>query len=79
MLVGTSQRVKSFPFTFDQTPGLSRRLITEKGTMAAYWTVKGTGQRKQFALARRSGSGRVVLMHTNDVDLGPSRYTLITR
>ena len=79
MLVGTSQRMKSFPFTFDQTPGPSRRLIAEKGTMAAYWAVKGTGRQKQFALAHRSGLGRVVLMHTTDVDLGPGRYTLITR
>ena len=79
MLVGTSQRMKSFPFTFDQTPGPLRRLITEKGTMAAYWAVKGTGRQKQFALAHRSGLDRVVLMHTTDVDLGPGRYTLITR
>ena len=79
VLVGTSQRMKSFPFTFDQNPGQTRRLITEKGTMAAYWAVKGTGQQKQFALANRSGLGRVVLMHTTDPDLGPGRYTLITR
>jgi hypothetical protein len=79
VLVGTSQRMKSFPFTFDQIPGPSRRLIAEKGTMAAYWAVKGTGQQRQFAPAHRSGLGRVVLMHTTDLDLGPGRYTLITR
>ena len=79
VLVGTSQRMKSFPFTFDQSPGATRRLIAEKGTMAAYWAVKGNGVRRQFALAHRSGMGRVVLMHTTDVGVGPGHYTFITR
>ena len=79
MLVGTSQLMKSFPFTFDQSPGATRRLIAEKGTMAAYWAVKGNGVRRQFALAHRSGMGRVVLMHTTDVGVGPGHYTFITR
>jgi SAP domain len=79
VLVGTSKRMKSFPFTFDQHPGPSRRLIQEKGTMAAYWAVRGTAGNKQFALANRSGLGRVVLMHTTDEALGPGRYTLITQ
>ncbi len=75
----TSKRMKSFPFTFDQQPGALRRLIQEKGTMAAYWAVKGTGRQTQYALAHRSGLARVVLMHTTDDALGPGRYTLITR
>jgi len=79
VLVGTSKRMKSFPFTFDQHPGPSRRLVQEKGTAAAYWAVRGTGRNKQFALANRSGLGRVVLMHTTDETLGPGRYTLITQ
>ena len=79
VLVGTSKSMKSFPFTFDQHPGPYRRLIQEKGTMAAYWAVRGTGENKQFALANRSGLGRVVLMHTTDETLGPGRYTLITQ
>ena len=79
VLVGTAKRMKSFPFTFDQHPGPSRRLIQEKGTAAAYWAVRGTGRNKPFALANRSGLGRIVLMHTTDETLGPGRYTLITR
>jgi len=79
VLVGTSKRMKSFPFTFDQHPGPSRRLVQEKGTAAAYWAVRGTGRNKQFALANRSGLGRVVLMHTMDETLGPGHYTLITQ
>jgi hypothetical protein len=71
--------MKSFPFTFDQYPGPYCRLIQEKGTMAAYWAVRGTGENKQFALANRSGLGRVVLIHTTDETLGPGRYTLITQ
>ena len=73
VLVGTSQRMKSFHFTFDQQPGASRRLIQEKGsTMAAYWAVKGTGCQRQYALAHKSGLGRVVLIHTTDeAFLGP--------
>ena len=79
VLVGTAKRMKSFPFTFDQHAGPFRQLIQEKGTMAAYWAVRGTGGNKQFALANRSGLGRVVLMHTTDETLGPGRYTLITQ
>ena len=45
----------------------------------AYWAVKGTGSRQQFALAYRSGLGRVVSMHTTDLAFGPGKYTLITR
>ena len=78
-LVGTSKRMKSFPFTFDQQPGPSRRRIEEKRTAASYWAVKGTGRKKQFALANRSGLGCVVLMQTTDESLGPGRYTLITQ
>ncbi len=48
VLVGTSQCMKSFPFTFDQTPGPSRRLITEKGTMAAYWAIKALDNRNNL-------------------------------
>ncbi|KAI2505089.1 hypothetical protein MHU86_9365 [Fragilaria crotonensis] len=79
VLVGTSRRMKSFPFTFDQHPGPSRRLIQEKGTTASYWAVRNLGRNRQFALAHRSGLGRVVLMHTTDESLGPGRYTLITK
>ena len=79
VLVGTSRRMKSFPFTFDQHPGPSRRLIQEKDTMASYWALRQSGQNKQFALAHRSGLGWVVLMHTTDESLGPVRYTLITQ
>ena len=79
VLVGTCRRMKSFPFTFDQHPGPSRRLIQEKGTTASYWAVRNSGRNRQFALAHRSGLGRVVLMHTTDESLGPGRYTLITK
>lgn len=49
VLVDTSQRMKSFPLTFDQHPGPSRQLIQEKGTMvAAYWAVRGSGENKPF-------------------------------
>jgi hypothetical protein len=47
--------------------------------MAAYRAVRGTEENKQFALANRSGLGRVVLIHTTDETLGPGRYTLITQ
>jgi hypothetical protein len=79
VLVGTAKRMKSFPFAFDQHPGHSCRLIQEEGTMAAYWAVKGTGGNKQFALANRSGFGRIVLIHTTDESLGPGLYTLIAQ
>jgi hypothetical protein len=77
-LIGISRRMESFLFTFDQNPGLMCCLIQEKGTMASYWPVRGSGQKRQFALAYRSGLGCAVLMHTTDEELGPGRYTLIT-
>ncbi len=79
VLVGTSKQMKSFPFTFDQQPGALRRLIQEKGTMAAYWAVKGTGRQTQYASTHRSGLEHVVLMHTTHDALGPGQYALITR
>jgi hypothetical protein len=79
VLVGTSKRMKSFPFAFDQHSGPSRRPIQKKGTMAAYWAVRGSGRNKQFALAHRSGLGCVVLMHTTDASLGPGCISLITQ
>ncbi len=79
VLVGTSRRMKLFPFTLDQHPGPSRRLIKEKGTMASYWAVRQSGQNKQFALAHRSDLGWVVLIHKTDESLGPGRYTLFTQ
>ncbi len=74
VLVGTSKRMKSFPFAFDQHSGPSRRPIQKKGTMAAYWAVRGSGRNKQFALAHRSGLGCVVLMHTTDASLDPGPF-----
>ena len=41
VLVGTSRRMKSFPFTFDQQPGSARRLVQEKGSMAQHWRFPG--------------------------------------
>ena len=80
VLIGTARRRKSFPFTFDQQPGSARRLVQEKGSMASYWAVKTTPSgRQQYALAHRNGLGRVVLIQTMDPNLGPGRYTLITK
>jgi hypothetical protein len=48
--------------------------------MASYWAIKTTsGRQEQYALAHRNGLGRVVLMQTTDPNLGPGRYTLITK
>jgi hypothetical protein len=79
VLVGTSKRMKSFPFAFHQHSGPSRRLIQKKGTMAAYWAVRGSGQNKQLALAHRSGLGCIVLLLRTDASLDPGRFTLITQ
>jgi hypothetical protein len=46
--------------------------------MAVYWAVKGTRPQTQYALAHRSESGCVVLMHSTDEALGPGKYTFIT-
>jgi hypothetical protein len=72
--------MKSFYYTFNQEPGPHRVSVQEKGTMASYWAVKtGKGGVKQYALAHRSGLGRVALLHTTDVEVGPGRFTLITK
>jgi hypothetical protein len=79
-LLGTAKRMRSFFWTFDQAPGPNRFAVQEKGTMASYWAVKiSAGGFKQYALAHRSGLGRVVLMQTTDEEVGPGRFTLISR
>jgi hypothetical protein len=70
-LVGTSRRMKTFPFTFHQQPGSARQLVQEKGSMASYWAAKITIGRQKEALAHRNGLGRVVLIQTTDPNLGP--------
>lgn len=82
-LVGTAKRMNSFPYTFDQQNVGSRQKIQMKGTMASYWSKRqlavGGSRRKQFAMAHRSGLGRVVLMQTTREELGPGQFTLISR
>jgi hypothetical protein len=82
-LVGTAKRMNSFPYTFDQQHVGTRQKIKMKGTMASYWSERrsavGGPRRKQFAMAHRSGLGRVVLMQTTRVELGPGQFTLISR
>ncbi|KAI2502155.1 hypothetical protein MHU86_12291 [Fragilaria crotonensis] len=83
MLLGTTKRMRSFPFTYDQHPGPDRRLIAEKGASAHYWATKairnGSRVTHQYALASRNGLGRVVLMQTTDDRYGPGKFTLVTR
>ncbi|KAI2512812.1 hypothetical protein MHU86_1600 [Fragilaria crotonensis] len=61
MLLGTTKRMRSFPFTYDQHPGPDRRLIAEKGASAHYWATKairnGSRVTHQYALASRNGLG----------------------
>ena len=90
MLLGTAKRMRSFPFTFDQTPGPDRVVIAEKGAAAEYWAKKpcstaraaapgNTIAVEHFACAYRNGLGRVVLMQTTERNCGPGKYTLVTR
>ena len=81
-LLGTSKRMTSFPFTFDQIPGPNRQLIQMKGSFAQYWAYKsppGLPDVKQFALAHRSGLGRVVLMQSTFPAAGPGRFSYISK
>jgi hypothetical protein len=66
VLVGPSRQMKSFPFTFEHHPGGSRRLIQERGTMAAYWAINGTGRQTQYALAHRSWLGQACSVDTHN-------------
>ena len=69
-LLGTAKRMRSFPFTYDQSPGPDRQVIAEKGAAAQYWAKKsiriGASTVPQYALAYGNGLGRVVLMQTMD-------------
>ena len=82
-LLGTSKRMRSFPFTFDQSPGRGRRLVLEKGAACQYWAQKSTqgvnGTVTQYALAFRNGLRRVVLMQTTDGKYGPGHFTFVTK
>jgi hypothetical protein len=88
-LLGTAKRMRSFPFTYDQTPGPDRVVIAEKGAAAEYWAKKpcstaraapgNTIAVEHFACAYRNGLGRVVLMQTTERNCGPGKYTLVTR
>ncbi len=82
-LLGTAKRMRSFPFTYDQTPGPDRQLVTEKGAAAQYWAKKmvqhGPTVTNQYAMASRNGLGRVIMMQTTIDSNGPGKFTLVTQ
>jgi hypothetical protein len=80
-LFGTSKRMLTYPFTFDQVAGNNRTLIQERGTSCQYWAkkkVNGTNV-EQFAMANRNGLGRVVLMQTTMPEFGPGMFSFVSR
>ena len=73
-LKGTHKRVKSFPFTFGQLSGdnSGRRVVEEVGAKSLYVSKKKIGNRWVYAIAYRSGRGRVATLLTNRPKLGIS-------
>jgi hypothetical protein len=88
-LLGTAKQMRSFPFTYGQSPaGPDRVLIAEKGAAAEYWAKKPCSTARaaastiaagHFACAYRNGLGQVILIQTTEKNCGPGNYTLVTR
>lgn len=70
-LIGTHKRVNSYPFTFgDARNRASRRLVEEVGCKSIYVAKKKFHDRHLFAIAYRSGKGRVATLICSNPRLG---------
>lgn len=84
-IVGTHKRTGNFPFTYGKKAGKDQREIAEKGVKTAYWASKklpavkatDTAAGTAYALAYRSGLGKVATCYTTDRAFGPGRWSYI--
>jgi hypothetical protein len=82
-VVGTAQRMSSFPYTYGQVPGPSHLKIDEQGACVHYGCTKRVLTKletrvKYYAVAYQNGHGRLALLQATLDDFGPSYMDLIT-
>ena len=81
-LAGTAKKIPSFPFTFGKVPVRNQVLIPEDGAKSVFWTKSDANfdgnQQENYALAYRSGLGRVVLAQTTLEIVGPGRWAFVS-
>jgi hypothetical protein len=83
-LAGTAKKIPSFPFTFGKPPVRNQVLIPEDGAKSVFWMQKVTPalaatNKKHYALAYRSGLGRVVLAQTTLEIAGPGKWAFVSQ
>lgn len=83
-LVGTAKKIPSFPFTFGKAPVRNQICIPEEGAKGVFWMQKVTPalaatNKKHYALAYRSGLGRVVLAQTTLNIAGPGKWSFVSQ
>jgi hypothetical protein len=83
-LLGTSQRTRSFPFTFGQEGGPYQKVIAEDGTQDAYWVKKNksssvaASEKPVYGMAYQTGLSKVVLCHTSLPVAGPGKFSFVS-
>jgi hypothetical protein len=83
-LNGTAKKIASFPFTFGKAPGRNQVEVSEDGAQSVYWMSKVTPElasqgKTHYALAYKSGLGRVVLAQTTVPECGPGHWSFVSR
>jgi hypothetical protein len=70
-VLGTHKRVNSFPYTFGEARNRhTSKVIEEKGCKSLYVAKKKFGDQHLFAVAYRSGKGRVATLVCSEPRLG---------
>jgi hypothetical protein len=85
-LLGTSQRTRSFPFTFGRDAGPGQTVISEDGTQDIYWVKRNKAKATSifaaakpiYGMAYRTGLSKVVLCHTSLPIAGPGKFSFVT-
>jgi hypothetical protein len=85
-LLGTAHWSRSFPFTYGQVGAPEQIVISEAGTMDAFWVMKkkkktssvATLHKPVYGMAYLTGNGKVVLGHTSLGIAGPGKWTFVS-
>jgi hypothetical protein len=83
-LNGTAKKINSFPFTFGKAPARGQVAVEEEGSRCIQWKQKRdkilqTAGKTHYAMAFRTGLGRVVLGHTTLPMCAPGHWEFVTR
>ena len=83
-LNGTAKKINSFPYTFGKAPAKGQVAIQEDGARCIHWKQKRdkvlqTAGKTHYAMAFRTGLGRVVLGHTTLPMCAPGNWEFVTK